>query len=44
MKAIKDTVYQVLKEAGRPLHYREITLEKRLIKSEGKTLVTRCRN
>lgn len=40
MNSFKDIAYQILKEAGKPLHYREITLlaqEKGLLKTEGKT-------
>lgn len=25
MKSFKDIAYQIIKEAGKPLHYREIT-------------------
>ncbi len=40
MKSFKDIAYQVLKEAGKPLHYREITdtaIKKGLLSTEGKT-------
>lgn len=40
MKSFKDIACQILKEAGKPLHYREITdlaTKKGLLKTEGKT-------
>jgi len=40
MNSFKDIAYQILKEAGKPLHYREITdvaIKKGLLRSEGKT-------
>jgi len=40
MKSFKDIAYQILQEAGKPLHYREITdiaLEKGLLRTDGKT-------
>lgn len=40
MKSFKDIAHQILIEAGKPLHYREITdiaLEKGLLKTGGKT-------
>lgn len=40
MKSFKDLAYQILKEQGKPLHYREITdiaLKKSLIQTEGRT-------
>lgn len=40
MNSFKDIAYQILKEAGKPLHYREITdmaIKKGLLKSDGKT-------
>lgn len=40
MNSFKDIAYQILKEAGKPLHYREITdiaIKKGLLKSVGKT-------
>ena len=40
MKSFKDIAYQILKEAGTPLHYREITGRAQkagLLKSDGKT-------
>lgn len=40
MKSFKDIAYEILKEAGKPLHYREITdiaIKKGLLVTEGKT-------
>lgn len=40
MKSFKDIAYQILKDAGKPLHYKEITeraIKTGLLKSEGKT-------
>lgn len=40
MKSFKDIAYQILSEAGKPLHYREITeiaINKGLLKTDGKT-------
>ncbi len=40
MKSFKDIAYDILKEEGKPLHYREITkiaIQKGLLKSVGKT-------
>lgn len=40
MNSFKDIAYQILKEAGKPLHYREITSlaqKKGLLQTEGKT-------
>lgn len=40
MKSFKDTADQILKEAGKPLHYRELTdtaIKNGLLKTDGKT-------
>jgi len=40
MKTFKDIAIQILKESGKPLHYREITklaIKKGLLQSQGKT-------
>src|SRR3989344_6829134 len=40
MKSFKDIAYQILQEANKPLHYREITdiaLKKGLLRTDGKT-------
>jgi len=40
MNSFKDIAYQILKEAGKPLHSKEITkiaLQKRWLKTAGKT-------
>jgi len=39
MKSFKDTAHQLIQEAGRPLHYREMTdiaIKRELLKSEAK--------